>query len=219
MRFLWRSGKIHLNIKRHLHHFLQSSDRSLAMTIESCKSHWMALRELHMPRPRYFTEFSSSYICTSHIWEMLHPHLLLRCARQWRCRATRAACTSSSALPARLPPPTRSRREHSGGQWTRWGGWELVVIVSLPMPISSACWRARPKKDRRHVPVLRGWQQDSLLPPLGIHKTMIIGRFCFVIMHFLNFTFRCLLSVSWIKKHFAELFYEQTNIISNARPV
>ena len=168
-RSLWRSGKIHLNIKRHSHHFLQSSDRSLAMTIESCKSHWTALRELHMPRPRYCTEFSSSYICTSHIWEMFNPHLLLSCARRWRCRATRAACTSSSASPARLPPPTRSRREHSGGQWTRWGGWELVVIVSLPMPISSACWRARPKKDRRHVPVLRGWQQDSILPPLGIH--------------------------------------------------
>ena len=52
-RFLWRSGKILFNIKRHSHHFLQSSDRSLAMTIESCKLHWTALRELHMPRPRY----------------------------------------------------------------------------------------------------------------------------------------------------------------------
>ena len=104
-----------------------------------------------------------------YILHVTTPTYFLSCARRWRCRATPAACTSSSALPAKLPPPTRSRREHSGGQWTRWGGWELVVIVSLPMPISSACWRARPKKDRRHVPVLRGWQQDSILPPLGIH--------------------------------------------------
>ena len=26
---------------------------------------------------------------------------------------------------------------------------------------------ARPQEDPGHVPVLRGWQQDSLLPPLG----------------------------------------------------
>ena len=87
------------------------------------------------------------------------------------------------------------------------------------MPTFSACWRARPEKDRRHVPVLRGWQQDSILPPLGIHKTMIIGRFCFVIIHSFNVTFRCLLPASWIKEHFAELFFEQTNISTNARPV
>ena len=39
----------------------------------------------------------------------------------------------------------------------------LIVFSS----ILSACGRARPPKDQRHVPVLRGWQQDPLLPPLG----------------------------------------------------
>ena len=45
---------------------------------------------------------------------------------------------------------------------------------------------------------------------------MIIGRLCFVTIHV---TFRFRLSASWTKEHFAELFFEQTNISTNARPV
>ena len=41
----------------------------------------------------------------------------------------------------------------------------------------------------------------------------------FVTIHFFNVTIRCLLSASRTKEHFAELFFEQTNIITNARPV
>merc|ERR1719295_2174127 len=53
--------------------------------------HWMAPKELLMLKPS--------------------------CAKRWRFRAAQAECSSSSALPARRPLPTHSRREHSEDLW------------------------------------------------------------------------------------------------------